>query len=98
MLKDDIFNITSQAQFESTALQVYEFQYTNNVVYKRFCDLLNRKPNLVKTIKDIPFLPIQFFKSETILSSAEDIDITFKFQHDATIALQQSHRGRQATL
>ena len=77
MLKDDIFNITSQAQFESTALQVYEFQYTNNVVYKRFCDLLNRKPNLVKTIKDIPFLPIQFFKSETILSSAEDIDITF---------------------
>lgn len=77
MLKDDIFNITSQAQFESTALQVYEFQYANNIVYKRFCDLLNRKPNLVKTIKDIPFLPIQFFKSETILSSAEDIDITF---------------------
>lgn len=73
----DIFTITSQKQFAKLALKVFRFQYENNKVYREFCDYLKTNPQEVKTISQIPFLPIQFFKSHPILSSAEPIQETF---------------------
>lgn len=72
-----IFNIKTQTEFETLALQVFKYQFNNNKVYRSFCDLLYKHPSDVKTINDIPFLPIQFFKSHQILSSQNDIETTF---------------------
>ncbi len=72
-----IFNIQTDAQFEDLALQIFKFQFENNRVYRSFCDLLYKHPSDVKTILDIPFLPIQFFKSHEILSSKDPIQSTF---------------------
>lgn len=72
-----IFNIQSNKQFEELALQVFKFQFENNRVYRSFCDLLNKHPSDVKTILDIPFLPIQFFKTHNVLSSKDTIQTTF---------------------
>lgn len=72
-----IFNINSQSEFETLALQVFKHQFNNNRVYRSFCDLLYKHPSDVKTIKEIPFLPIQFFKSHSILSSKNKIETTF---------------------
>lgn len=63
----DIFNINTEADFEHLALKVFKFQFENNAVYRSFCDLLNIYVTDVKSIKDIPFLPIQFFKSHKVL-------------------------------
>tara|TARA_R110002049_G_scaffold70608_7_gene182373 strand:- start:572 stop:1549 length:978 start_codon:yes stop_codon:yes gene_type:complete len=71
-----IFNINNQTEFEDSALQIFNFQFKNNSVYRSFCDLLYKHPSDVKTIKDIPFLPIQFFKTHKVLSS-EPIQTTF---------------------
>ncbi|MGW9684205.1 LuxE/PaaK family acyltransferase [Flagellimonas sp. 2504JD1-5] len=65
----DIFSISSRLQFETLALEVFHFQYTNNPVYKTYCNLLKRTPENVKTIPDIPFLPIAFFKTHDVISS-----------------------------
>ena len=73
-----IFKINNQTDFETLALQVFQFQFNNNKVYRSFCDLLYKHPSDVKTINDIPFLPIQFFKSHNVLSSQKDIEATFK--------------------
>ena len=59
------------------ALKVFRFQYENNTVYQEFCDLVKRDKSNVKALNDIPFLPIQFFKSHAILSSQEPVAITF---------------------
>jgi len=75
--KDAIFNIKSDAQFEALALEVFKFQFKNNTVYRSFCDLLYKHPSDVKQISDIPFLPIQFFKSHNIISSKQPIEKTF---------------------
>lgn len=64
-----IFNITSEAEFTNLALDVFKFQFKNNSIYRSFCDLLYKHPSDVKTLSDIPFLPIQFFKSHTVVSS-----------------------------
>lgn len=74
---DSIFNIKNQAEFEALSLATFKFQFENNRIYRSFCDLLYKHPSEVKTSKDIPFLPIQFFKTKNILSSKEEIQKTF---------------------
>ena len=73
----DIFSISSSKQFEKIALKVFRFQYDNNVVYREFCQYLNVEKHDVKSLRQIPFLPIQFFKSHEVLSSEEKIQETF---------------------
>ena len=73
----DIFTISNQKQFEKVALKVFRFQYENNEVYRAFCELLNIEKGSVKALQQIPFLPIQFFKSHNVVSSSEAIQQTF---------------------
>lgn len=77
MLKNDIFNIDSSEEFLRRALEVFRFQYENVQVYRNFCDLLRCEPTKVKSIEEIPFLPIQFFKTHTIIVEGMEPEITF---------------------
>ena len=77
MQSKDIFNITSLKQFDKLALKVFRFQHENNKVYREFCDFLNTNPQHVKTIQQVPFLPIQFFKSHEVISSTDVIQEIF---------------------
>ncbi|WP_417784945.1 acyl transferase [Tenacibaculum sp.] len=76
-MKSTIFNIQSTEDFNKTALQVFKHQFTNNKVYRSFCDLIYVHPSDVNTIEQIPFLPIQFFKTREVLSSTDEIQETF---------------------
>ncbi len=73
----DIFNIASKKEFEKITLKVFRQQYDTNVVYQEFCNLLKKDKHNVKSIKEVPFLPIQFFKSHEVLSSREPLQTTF---------------------
>ncbi|UQD55329.1 acyl transferase [Flavobacterium sp. K5-23] len=73
----DIFTISSQKQFEKIALKVFRFQHENNIVYREFCDLLKVEPQKVKSVQQIPFLPIQFFKSHAVVSNTNQVEATF---------------------
>lgn len=52
--------------FEQLALKVFRYQATYNPVYNQYIGFLNVNPANVKQLTEIPFLPIQFFKSHTI--------------------------------
>ena len=69
----DIFTISNQKQFEKIALKVFRFQYENNQVYREFCELLKIEKGNVKSLQQIPFLPIQFFKSHDVVSNSDTI-------------------------
>lgn len=73
----DIFTISSKKEFEKIALKVFRHQYDNNAVYRDFCKFLKVEKQDVKSVQAIPFLPIQFFKSHDVVSSAEPVTITF---------------------
>ena len=47
------------------------------MVYREFCDLLKVDKGSVKSLKQIPFLPIQFFKSHKVLSTTHPVQETF---------------------
>ncbi len=77
MKKNSIIKSLNSTDFEKLALEVFQIQAKNNVVYKEFIDLLGINPATVSKITEIPFLPIQFFKSHTIVSSKKEIEETF---------------------
>lgn len=77
MLKEKIFNIQNQAQFKAVALEVFRFQAKHNFVYKKYIELLNINPENVSSLNQIPFLPIQFFKTQQLISSQNSPQITF---------------------
>ena len=61
-----IFEIETETDFERIALEVFAFQYQNCAIYRKYVDLLDRKSPTC--IEEIPFLPIEFFKSQEVLS------------------------------
>ena len=75
--EQDIFTIVSQKQFEKIALKVFRLQYENNLVYQEFCDFMKVDKQVVKSLQQIPFLPIQFFKSHDVVSNTDVIQETF---------------------
>ncbi|WP_299531134.1 acyl transferase [Ulvibacterium sp.] len=72
-----IFGIKSKLEFERFAWQIFNFQYNNNVVYHDFCDHLEKTPNKLVGIEEIPFMPIEFFRSKKIISSKKNSQIVF---------------------
>lgn len=76
-MRENIFNIQNEADFTRVALEVFKHQFNNNRVYRSFCDLLYIHPSDVKTVEEIPFLPIQFFKTKKVLSSIDEVKETF---------------------
>jgi hypothetical protein len=62
----DLFNIKTEIEFEDLALEIFDFQKSNCSIYNDYVRLLGRENS--KSISEIPFLPIQFFKSHEVLS------------------------------
>ena len=75
--QEAIFQINSKKEFEKITLKVFRHQYDANLVYQQFCNFLKKDKNNVKSVLDIPFLPIQFFKSHEVLSSQDVVQTTF---------------------
>ncbi|MGS2725421.1 LuxE/PaaK family acyltransferase [Psychroserpens sp. BH13MA-6] len=76
-LPQDIFAITSESEFKKTALDIFKFQFEHNPVYRSFCDLLYKHPSDIKEWQEIPFMPIQFFKSHQVVSSKAPVQACF---------------------
>lgn len=74
---DDIFTLNSRKAFDKLALKVFRHQYEHNTVYRAFCNYLKVDVQKVKSITQIPFLPIQFFKSHEVISGQPNIEQIF---------------------
>ncbi|MBY0542016.1 MAG: acyl transferase [Sphingobacteriaceae bacterium] len=72
-----IFSIDNEATFENVALEIFQFQAEHCSVYKDYIYHLNIDPSLITTVKQIPFLPISFFKTHEVLSTITKPEIVF---------------------
>jgi len=73
----DIFTLLEEELFTKTVFDVFRFQYENITVYRQFSDSLKRNPGNVLKIEEIPFLPIEFFKTHQIITEGNKAEITF---------------------
>ncbi len=77
MNPNTIFDITTPEEFKTLALEVFAFQFEHCEVYHSFCTHLNKTPENVNQLQDIPFLPISFFKSKRVISQGKKAMQTF---------------------
>jgi phenylacetate-coenzyme A ligase PaaK-like adenylate-forming protein len=73
---DKIIEIDQLHEFNAIALELFHFQAKNCAVYSKYIEILGIQANLVQTVADIPFLPIQFFKSKQVITGT-DLPKTF---------------------
>lgn len=54
--------------WENVCLEVFKYQFENNTLYNKYCSFLKATPDGARSVNDIPFLPIEFFKSHEVKS------------------------------
>lgn len=77
-LVERVFRVKTEADFNAVAVDVYQFQYAHNPVYRQFCQLIRRTPEQVSRREHIPFLPIRFFKTHRVLVDGVEPEMTFE--------------------
>ena len=78
MDRNSIFRISNYDEFKHAALKIFRIQAEKNPVYKEFLSHLNVSIQDVRSLREIPFLPIQFFKSHKVLSSGQNPEMVFE--------------------
>ncbi|PZX53797.1 acyl-protein synthetase LuxE [Algoriphagus ratkowskyi] len=60
-------NLKSE-DFEDLALELFQFQSQENPIYRKYLEARNITTQSVKSLDQIPFLPIRFFKDHPVIS------------------------------
>lgn len=71
-----VFN--NNVSFEQKALRLFQEQAKNCIPYQKYLELLKIKPNSIKSLEEIIFLPISFFKSHSIITASAKPEIIFQ--------------------
>lgn len=62
--KDTI--LSGDYHFEALALEIFRYQYEHNKIYHSFINTLGIQAKNINSLKEIPFLPIEFYKFHAI--------------------------------
>lgn len=74
---DKIFNV-SKTDFSECAIELFNFQYRNNPIYKSYTDSLHVPSGKVTSIDKIPYLPISFFKTHAVQTTSYKPELIFE--------------------
>jgi len=91
MNKAQVFSIKNEQQFNEVALQIFRHQAKNCPVYHQFIKGLKIDAEKIEDINHIPFLPIEFFKSHSVLSSNKPVEVTFTSSGTTGIITSSHH-------
>jgi len=72
-----IISIKTETAFNTLALEAFNFQFNNIPIYNAYCRNLNKLPENVSRVTQIPFLPIEFFKTHTIIPKNQKPEYVF---------------------
>ncbi len=67
----EVFKIRTKKEFEKRALEIFRFQADKNSIYKKYIGQLGVDREKVKNIGQIPFLPIELFKTQKINTKSQ---------------------------
>ena len=79
----------SSKAFDLQAIQLYEKQFSNNPIYRSFCDLVHKHPSDCESVIEIPFLPISFFKTHEVLTG--NPECSHIFESSGTVGKKSKH-------
>ena len=73
----NIFNIQTDEDFNNHCIDIFKLQVATIQPYHDFVHHLRIKPDVITHYLQIPFLPVEFFKSHYIIEDKTYADITF---------------------
>lgn len=88
---------SKNVNFDDLAYRLFNFQYENNTLYHAYVNTLHIPVSSVKEIKDIPFLPIGFFKTHEIKTGQFESNLYFE-SSGTTQTVQSKHYVRDISL
>jgi hypothetical protein len=74
--EDKVF-LVDQSGFDQLALDIFRFQYDQNPVYREYVNALQIVGQDVQRVEDIPFLPIQLFKTRDVRTTVFEPEAVF---------------------
>lgn len=74
---NNIFSVNDES-FNAQALQVFKYQAANNKVYNQWVNALHIKVEKVKRIEDVPFMPVNFFKTHQVITGNFNPQLIFE--------------------
>ncbi len=74
---DRIFQVSSTTDFEQLSLEIFHFQAKENRIYREFLQHLHIHPERISSTQEIPFMPVELFKSHRVLCGQADAAIVF---------------------
>lgn len=74
----DIFHINDGETFRAAALEVFHFQAASVPAYRQYLSARNVDPKDVREPSEIPFLPIEIFKTHRVLAEGMEADVVFE--------------------
>lgn len=73
-----VFTLTNSGDFDNLALEIFSYQAVSNPVYNAYIAALGIDKTSIKSSREIPFLPVSFFKEHKILSGTEIVESVFE--------------------
>lgn len=67
-LEQQIFAIESPTDFNELSLKIFQFQFENNAIYRKYAQNIGKEPKNVQSPDNIPYLPISFFKTHKVVT------------------------------
>ncbi|MBQ1964641.1 MAG: acyltransferase [Tidjanibacter sp.] len=74
---DQIVGIKTDGEFRRTALELFRYQSTHCAPYRLYLQIMGIDPAEVNEVEQIPFLPIEVFKSQKVYCGPEEPEVCF---------------------
>ncbi len=88
---------TGPDHFSAKALQLFRFQYEHNSLYRFYVDALHVNPGEVQQLSQIPFMPVNFFKTHSIKTTEFVPELVFE-SSGTTQTINSRHLVKKASL
>jgi len=76
-IKDKIFSVNDEKEFNKLSLEIFFYQYENCPVYHNYVDMICKDTSKINHFTQIPFLPIEFFKTQKVFTGKDPVETVF---------------------
>lgn len=74
---DKIFQLRSSREFNGLSLELFHYQLKENAIYAEYVSHLGIDAGSIGQSEQIPFLPIEFYKSHKVISGSFEEEVIF---------------------
>lgn len=90
LLPEEIFSIRTRQAFDEVCMKTFYLQAQQCAVYNKYLSLIHVDPTEIRHPEQIPFLPIEFFKSHRVITGPREPQLVFT-SSGTTGSLQSKH-------